>query len=109
MAFTQLDEWKGGTVAELIVHQDKGSPYTIGDYVTAVLESHAYVSYSRPATPGDNPVNEAFFSCLKAEWDEQLVEAETFDALYSTGKPGNCLLQRRKVSYEYWVSNTRSV
>ena len=25
------------------------------------------VRYSRPATPGDNPVNEAFFSHLKAE------------------------------------------
>ena len=40
------------------------------------------VSYSRPATPGDNPVNEAFFSHLKAEWGEQFVEAETFDALH---------------------------
>ena len=39
------------------------------------------VSYSRPATPGDNPVNEAFFSRLKAEWGEHFVEAETFDAL----------------------------
>jgi transposase InsO family protein len=46
-----------------------------------VLENQAYVSYSRPATPGDNPVNESFFSRLKAEWGELFVEAETFEAL----------------------------
>jgi putative transposase len=81
MAFTQLKQWKGGTLDGLIVHQDQGSPYTSGDYVTAVLESQAYVSYSRPATPADNPVNEAFFSRLKAEWGEQFAEAKTFEAL----------------------------
>jgi hypothetical protein len=40
-----------------------------------------YVSYSRPATPGDNPVNESFFSRLKAEWGEMFGEAKTFEAL----------------------------
>jgi transposase InsO family protein len=45
------------------------------------VESQAYVSYSRPATPGDNPVNEAFFSRLKAEWGELLAEAKTFEVL----------------------------
>jgi hypothetical protein len=40
------------------------------------------VNYSRPATPGDNPVNEAFFSRLKAEWGEVLAEAKTFEVLY---------------------------
>jgi putative transposase len=82
MAFTQLNEWKGGTLQGLIVHQDQGSPYTSGDYVAAVLQSQAYVSYSRPATPGDNPANEAFFSRLKAEWGEQFAEAKAFDALH---------------------------
>jgi putative transposase len=62
MAFAAIIEWKGGTLEGLIVHQDQGSPYTSGDYVTAVLESQAFLSYSRPATPGDNPVNESFFS-----------------------------------------------
>jgi len=61
-ALTELQKWKGGTLEGLIVHQDRGSPYTSGDYVSTVLESQAYVSYSRPATPGDNPVNESFFS-----------------------------------------------
>lgn len=80
-ALTELKRWKGGTLEGLIVHQDRGSPYTSGDYVCTVLESGAYVSYSRPATPGDNPVNESFFSRFKAEWGELFVEAETFEAL----------------------------
>jgi len=81
MAFTAIKAWKGGTLVGLIVHQDQGSPYTSGDYVTAVLENQAFVSFSRPATPGDNPVNESFFSRFKAEWGEQVVEAKTFEAL----------------------------
>ena len=80
-ALTELKRWKGGTLEGLIVHQDRGSPYTSGDYVSTVLEGEAYLSYSRPATPGDNPVNESFFSRFKAEWSELFVEAETFEAL----------------------------
>ena len=80
-ALVELKRWKGGALEGLIVHQDRGSPYTSGDYVSTVLESGAYVSYSRPATPGDNPVNESFFSRLKAEWGELFIEAETFEAL----------------------------
>jgi putative transposase len=81
MALAAIKEWKGGILDGLIVHQDQGSPYTSGDYVTTIRESQAYVSYSRCATPGDNPVNEAFFSRLKAEWGEQLTEAKTLKAL----------------------------
>lgn len=81
MAFAAILEWKGGTLDGLIVHQDQGSPYTSGDYVTAILERHAFVSYSRRATPGDNPVNESFFSRFKAEWGEQVVEMKTLEAL----------------------------
>ena len=81
MAFAAIIEWKGGTLEGLIVHQDQGSPYTSGDYVTAVLESQAFLSYSRPATPGDNPVNESFFSRFKAEWGQQVVETKTLEAL----------------------------
>jgi putative transposase len=77
-----LREWRRDTLEGLVVHQDQGSPYTSGDYVTALLESQAYVSYSRPATPGDTPVNEAFFSRLKAEWGEVLTEAKTFEDMY---------------------------
>jgi transposase InsO family protein len=81
MAFAAIIEWKGGTLDGLIVHQDQGSPSTRGDYVTAILERQAFVSYSRPATPGDNPVNESFFSRFKAEWGEQVAETKTVEAL----------------------------
>jgi len=81
MAFATIIEWKGGTLEGLIVHQDQGSPYTSGDYVIAVLESQAFISYSRRATPGDNPVNESFFSRFKAEWGEQVAETKTLQAL----------------------------
>ncbi len=81
MAFAAIIEWKGGTLEGLIVHQDQGSPYTSGDYVIAVLESQAFISYSRRATPGDNPVNESFFSRFKAEWGEQVAETKTLQAL----------------------------
>ena len=81
MAFAAIIEWKGGTLEGLIVHQDQGSPYTSGDYVTAVLRSQAFLSYSRRATPGDNPVNEAFFSRFKAERGEQVAETKTLEVL----------------------------
>jgi transposase InsO family protein len=44
MAFAAILEWKGGTLGGLIVHQDQGSPYTSGDYVTAILEHQADVA-----------------------------------------------------------------
>ncbi len=74
-------EWKEGALRGLIVHQDQGSPYTSGDYVTTVLENQVFVSSSQPAIPGDNPVNESFFSGFKAEWSEQVVEMKTFETL----------------------------
>jgi transposase InsO family protein len=77
-----LQQCQRDSLEGLIVHQDQGSPYTSGDSVTAVLESQAYASYSRPATPDDNPVNEAFFSRRSAEWGELLAEAKTFEDMY---------------------------
>lgn len=62
MALAAIIEWKAGTLEGLIVHQDQASPYPSGDSVTAVLEGQAFLSSSRPATPGDHPVNESFFS-----------------------------------------------
>lgn len=51
----------------VIFHQDQGSVYTSTDYSTEVLESGAFLSFSRKGEPGDNAVNEAFFSRLKDE------------------------------------------
>ena len=109
MAFAAISEWKGGTLQGLIVHQDQGSPSTSGDYVTAILESQAFVSYSRPATPGDNPVNESFFSRGRRRMGGASGRGKDLGGSAPIGQPGDCLLQHGEISYEYRVSNTRSV
>jgi transposase InsO family protein len=52
------------------------------DYAYSSSEAAYHCELLTTRDPGDNPVNKAFFSHLKAEWGEQFVEAETFDALY---------------------------
>lgn len=65
----------------IIFHQDRGTQYTSGGYVTTVLGSSAFLSFSKKGEPGDNAVNEAFFSRLKQEWRDLFFEAETFEQL----------------------------
>ena len=65
----------------IIVHQDRGTQYTSTDYITSVLGTNAYLSFSKKGEPGDNAVNEAFFSRLKEEWRDIFFEAETFEEL----------------------------
>ncbi len=60
----------------IIFHQDQGSVYTSADYTTEVLETKAYLSFSRKGEPGDNAVNEAFFSRLKDEQKDHFFEIE---------------------------------
>lgn len=57
-------------------HQDQGSVFTSTDYTTEVLETGAYLSFSRKGEPGDNAVNEAFFSRLKDEQKDYFFEIE---------------------------------
>jgi putative transposase len=54
-------------LTRIIFHQDRGTQYTSADYIIAVLNAGAYLSYSKKGEPGDNAVNEAFFSRLKDE------------------------------------------
>ena len=68
-------------IAKIIFHQDRGTQYTSADYTTTVLETNAYLSFSKKGKPGDNAVNEAFFSRLKDEWRDIFAEAETFEEL----------------------------
>lgn len=71
-----------GTVpSSLIFHQDRGSVYTGCEYVTAVLSQKFQLSYSRTGEPGDNAVNESFFSRLKEEWRDVFYEAKSFEEL----------------------------
>ena len=52
---------------DIIFHSDRGSPYTSISVRKFCREHSMNVSYSRPHTPTDNPVMEAFFSSLKQE------------------------------------------
>jgi transposase InsO family protein len=71
----------GGELRGLIVHQDRGSVYTADAYVRCLLNEGCLVSYSRRGEPGDNAVNEAFFSRFKVEWADALSEAGNFQEL----------------------------
>lgn len=66
MAITKLKRLKQSLIG-IVFHQDQGSVYTSADYTTKVLGEGAYLSFSRKGEPGDNAVNEAFFSRLKDE------------------------------------------
>lgn len=70
-----------GRLPRLIVHQDRGTAYTSHGYVQGLLNEHVRLSYSRTGEPGDNAVNEAFFSRFKEERRDLLAEAETFEQL----------------------------
>lgn len=61
-----------------ILHQDQGSVYTSAEYTSEVLGIGAYVSFSRKGEPGDNAVNEAFFSRLKEEQRGRFYEVADF-------------------------------
>ncbi len=65
----------------IVFHQDRGSIYTSADYLTALLSKKCRVSFSRTGEPGDNAVNESFFSRLKEEWRDYFSEAKTFEEL----------------------------
>ena len=64
-----------------MVHQDRGSIYTSDAYVRTVSSRGCLLSFSRRGEPGDNAVNEAFFSRLKVEWADVFYEARTFGEL----------------------------
>jgi len=72
----------GVDISGCIMHQDLGSINTSKEYVSCVLEKKCTLSYSRKGTPGDNAVNESFFSRLKDEWGNILKDAKDFDELY---------------------------
>jgi putative transposase len=81
MACSSIKRLLGKIPAGIIVHQDRGSVYTGIDYVNAALKGKFRLSYSRRGEPGDNAVNESFFSRLKEEWRDVFNEARTFEEL----------------------------
>ncbi len=69
------------SMSGIIIHQDRGSIYTGSEYIAAVLKEKCRLSYSRRGEPGDNAVNESFFSRLKEEWRDVFFEARSFEEL----------------------------
>lgn len=80
-AVRKLSSFGIKSLAKVVFHSDRGTQYTSLDYSTAVLSKDAYLSYSKKGEPGDNAVNEAFFSRLKEEWRDIFAEAESFEEL----------------------------
>jgi putative transposase len=70
-----------GKLQGLVVHQDRGSVYTSDAYVRTVSSRGCLLSFSWRGEPGDNAVNEAFFSRLKVEWADVFYEAQTYEEL----------------------------
>jgi putative transposase len=70
-------------LVKIIFHQDRGVQYTSAGYTAAVLTTGAWLSFSKKGEPGDNAVNEAFFSRLKEEWRDVFSEVKTFEELES--------------------------
>lgn len=64
-------------LAEIIFHQDQGSVYTSYAYVDQILKDSFTLSYSRKATPTDNPEMESFWGRFKTENKQLFREAQT--------------------------------
>lgn len=76
-ALKTLTDWKVDPT-KTYFHQDQGSVYKAYEYVgTIVKKLKALISFSRVATPQDNPEMEAFFGRLKDEWREVFYQAKT--------------------------------
>lgn len=80
-ALIMIKRLTGSSIKDMVIHQDRGSVYTGAEYISAVLKEKVRLSYSRRGEPGDNAVNEAFFSRLKEEWRDVFIEARSFDEL----------------------------
>ena len=95
MAFSKA--WKDrGPIVGLTFHSDRGSNYQSTAMVTMLKGLNVTISYSRPRTPYDNSVMEAFFKSFKAELiyrgrftsEAQLRrEIEKYMTFYNTVRP----------------------
>jgi putative transposase len=67
---------------KIVCHQDRGSVNTSEAYVSEILKNKMYVSYSRKGEPGDNAVNESFFSRFKEENRDLFFDTKDYKQLY---------------------------
>lgn len=56
-----------GRPQDLVFHSDQGTQYTANAFRRLLVDLRVRQSFSRPGTPHDNAVSEAFFSILKKE------------------------------------------
>ena len=54
-----------GRPSGLVFHSDQGTQYTSNAFRRLLADLNVRQSFSRPGTPNDNDVSEAFFSVLK--------------------------------------------
>ena len=73
---TELKKLKA-KLEKIIIHQDQGSVYTGYAYVEQLLKDNFTLSYSRVATPTDNPEMESFWGRFKTENKQLFHEAQT--------------------------------
>jgi len=66
---------------KIVCHQDRGSVNTSYRYMSEVLTSKMFLSYSRKGEPGDNAVNESFFSRFKNENKDLFFEAKDYEEI----------------------------
>lgn len=79
-ALKKIRKFTGRIRREMIIHQDQGSQYTSYGYIEDVL-AVSTISYSTKGTPTDNPGQESFFGRFKDEWEDEMLELETFEEL----------------------------
>jgi putative transposase len=77
-AIITISRFSKRDVDGIIFHQDRGSVYTSEGYVSYLLKKEILISYSRKGEPGDNAVNESFFSRFKDEWLDSFSELKTY-------------------------------
>ena len=82
MAVKSLKRYGIKILKRIVLHQDRGIIYTTDNYVAEALSFGFHLSYSRKGEPGDNAVNESFFSRFKEEWRDIFEEAKDFEELY---------------------------
>lgn len=87
-AMNCLKRFKINNFSEIIFHQDRGSVYTSEGYVSLLIKNQIQISYSRKAEPGDNAVNESFFSRFKDEWRDVFYELKEFSEVKYQIKKG---------------------
>ena len=72
---------QGVSIPGIIIHSDRGSPFTSYEYVSALVSDDVTPSYSDKGKPGDNSGKESFFGRLKKEQGQIFASAGSIQEL----------------------------